>query len=474
MTISPGVGLRGAQRPRLVSGPSSVASAGVEAVELAASAGLVLDDWQAFVLETALGERADGKWSAFEVGLLVARQNGKGAILEARELAGLFLFGERLILHSAHEFKTAAEAFLRIKALIDNTDDLRRKVGKIRTSHGDEGIELLDGRRLRFVARSRSSGRGFTGDCVILDEAQELPLSAMGALLPTLSARPNPQLWYTGTVPGPHNNAQQFESVRDRGRSDETGRLAWLEFSAGESWNVDVKDRDLWVASNPAMGGRIPDEFIEAECDALAEDEFKRERLSIWPAKNLHTVIDMDHWVSLGDEGSQIVGQVAFAVDINPDRSSAAVAVAGKRADGLEHLEIVQHFAGARGVAERLAELYEAHGYPPIGVDTGAAAGSLVPDLERLGVPFVALGTRDLTDACGGFYDAVIESRVRHLNQPPLNAALSSARKRELAGAWAWHRRDSGDICPLVAVTLARGLFSRANAESSIPLMAYR
>ena len=180
---------------------AAVSSGAVEAIELAASAGLILDEWQCFALDVALSERADGKWAAFEVGMIVPRQNGKGSILEARELAGLFLFGERLILHSAHEFKTAAEAFLRVKALVDNTDDLRRKVKQIRTSHGDEGIELLDGARLRFVARSRGSGRGFSGDCVILDEAFNLGAEAMGALLPTLSAKPNPQIWYTSSAP---------------------------------------------------------------------------------------------------------------------------------------------------------------------------------------------------------------------------------------------------------------------------------
>jgi predicted amidohydrolase YtcJ len=62
----------------------------VEAVELAASAGLVLDDWQQHVLVSALGERPDalGTWAAFEVGLVVPRQCGKGGVLEARELAG--------------------------------------------------------------------------------------------------------------------------------------------------------------------------------------------------------------------------------------------------------------------------------------------------------------------------------------------------------------------------------------------------
>jgi hypothetical protein len=101
----------GVQVPRLWSVPRSVGSRGREAVEFAASVGLILDPWQAFVLEQGLGVGEDGKWSAFEIGLCVPRQNGKGGVIEALELAGLFLFGERLIIHSAHEFATSLEAF---------------------------------------------------------------------------------------------------------------------------------------------------------------------------------------------------------------------------------------------------------------------------------------------------------------------------------------------------------------------------
>lgn len=104
MTLQPSA-LRGWQKPRVSSVPEYVSSAGTEAIELASSAGLHLDDWQQFALTSMLGERADGKWAAFETALIVARQNGKGSVLEARELAGLYLFGEQLILHSAHEFQ---------------------------------------------------------------------------------------------------------------------------------------------------------------------------------------------------------------------------------------------------------------------------------------------------------------------------------------------------------------------------------
>ena len=68
----------GEQRPRLFCAPTGGGTAGAEAVELAEAAGLHLDPWQQHVLEVALNEAADGRWAAFEVCLLVARQNGKG------------------------------------------------------------------------------------------------------------------------------------------------------------------------------------------------------------------------------------------------------------------------------------------------------------------------------------------------------------------------------------------------------------
>ncbi len=108
---------QGAQNPRVGNWPRYVSSSGAEAVELAASAGLLLDPWQEAVLTHGLGEQADGRWASFKVSCWVPRQNGKGAIIEARELAGLFLFKERLILHSAHEYKTASEAYIRILPL---------------------------------------------------------------------------------------------------------------------------------------------------------------------------------------------------------------------------------------------------------------------------------------------------------------------------------------------------------------------
>jgi phage terminase large subunit-like protein len=447
----------GAQAPRVLARPPASDSLGAEAAEFAASVGLNLDPWQRLACDVTFGLRGDGKWSAFEVGLLVARQNGKGGFLEAVELAKLFLFGDRLILHSAHEFKTAAEAFLRVKAVVDGSDDLSRMVQRMRTSHGEEGIELTTGARLRFVARSRSSGKGFSGDTVILDEAQEMPRAAIGALMPTLSARPNPQVIYTGTVPGPNDDGEHWESVRDRGRAGKSGSLAWLEWSPGERLD-DLGDRAAWAAANPALGIRITEETIERELDAMGAEEFARERLSLWGRLAAQTVIDPDVWSSLADGASQAdTRTVVFAADVAPDRQRGSIAVAGERPDGRVHVEVVENARGIAWMAPWLVERCKKYRAAVV-LDPGSPAGALVPDLQKAGVEPLLMTTRDVGQACGMFFDGAVEDRLRHLDDPRLNTALAAGRKRDIGvnGLWAWHRRDtSTDLTPLVAATNA-------------------
>jgi hypothetical protein len=54
----------------------------------------------------------------------VPRQNGKGEVLMARELFGMFELGEMSIVHSAHEFKTSERHFRGCEAVIKRCPEL--------------------------------------------------------------------------------------------------------------------------------------------------------------------------------------------------------------------------------------------------------------------------------------------------------------------------------------------------------------
>lgn len=463
----------GIQEPRVSWVPQAKWSLGQDAIELAASAGLVLDPWQRIVLQGSMGETRADEWAAFEVGLIVSRQNGKGSILEARELHALFLEPQtKLILHSSHEFKTAAEGFLRIKYLIDNTDALRKRVKRVRTSHGEEGIELLDGSRLRFVARSTGSGRGFSGDLVILDEAYALQAAAMAALMPTLSARPNPQIWYTSSAGMP--NSDQLRRVRDRGRAGNAGRLAYFEYSAHEESSLD--DFEAWRAANPALGYRIRREFIETERQALPDNEFARERLGIWPDDGSGAVIPQKVWDALADPESRPGNKLVFAVDAAPDRNSAAIASAGMRTDDRIHTKVVDHRKGMGWIVPRLVDLNRRYKPAAILLDPAGPIGSIIAELVELGIEPVLVTAREMAQACGVFHDDAINDRIRHTGQDVLGAALRAATTRPLGDAWAWHRRDStDDITPLVASTLAvHGFRAHGMDGAAEPFVMFR
>ncbi|MFE9936326.1 terminase [Streptomyces hirsutus] len=481
---------RGAQRPRVVTVPPFVSSAGQEAVELAAVAGLVLDDWQQFVLHVGLGEREDGSWSAFETCVNVPRQNGKGGIIEARELWGLFLGGEKLILHSAHEFKTSIEAFRRIEALIMNCDELRKRVARVRRTTGEEAIELLSGQRLRFLARSGGSGRGFTGNCNILDEAMILGDDAMGALMPTMAAVKDPQLWYLGSA-GIGAPSMQLGRLRRRALAAiESGEpdpsLAYLEWSINPHARecptgcTDHDDLDSPVSAaraNPALGYRLTLEHTERERLSMGPEVFARERLGVgeYPSDGADAwvVIGKDAWEALTDGDSQMADPVAFAIDVTPERSHASICAAGQSGKAV-HVEVIDNRPGTDWVVQRARELAEKWDPRCFVIDTGSPAGSLIRDLKKglqvdpeeeadgdeepqLLAPVVEMKTRDVVQAVGQFYDAVAADRIVHLGQAPLATALAGARKRDLGDAWAWARRGVGvDITPLVAGTNAR------------------
>ena len=57
---------------------------------------------------------------------------------------------------------------------MEDNPDFSRRVKRVSRSHGEEGIELTTGQRIRFRTRTKGGGRGFSGDCLILDEAMVL------------------------------------------------------------------------------------------------------------------------------------------------------------------------------------------------------------------------------------------------------------------------------------------------------------
>jgi hypothetical protein len=460
--------------------------------DLSELAGLQLDPWQIWVMEQACAQREETfwnpildqhqrKWAAFEVALVVSRQNGKGSLLEARELAGLFLFGERLIIHSAHQFATSKEAFERILQLLEGCPDLEKEIKSTPRSHGEEGIILKNGQRLKFFTRTKVGGRGFTGDCLILDEAMILNSGQVGALMPVLSARPNSQIWYTGSAGD--KESTQLGSVRQRGLKggDRAKRLFYCEWSIDACTDFCIPgctDHDKpdtlesWAKANPALGIRISAEHVQAEFHSMDDETFARERLGVgtWPVEgDQWSVISEDAWMARADELSDIVDDehLVLAVDTTPDRKFSCIAAAGKNDEGEIHVEITStedrydHRPGTQWVVPRVKEICRNNKIAAVVIDKGQQASGFIGPLEDAGITVLSPITREYAEACGSFVSSIVPRKgndpdVVHKGQPPLNAALAGADTRVVSDMWAWDKRSSTvDISPLVSATIA-------------------
>jgi len=488
----------GHQLPRIQHLPPSVGSLGKEVVELAALAGLYLDPWQAWFIEQSCAVKDETffnetsgewqrKWAAFEVGLMVSRQNGKGSILEARELAGLFLLGERTVVHSAHQFDTSKEHFLRMCQLLEGVPDFDREIDKITRSHGDEGITLKSGQRLRFRTRTKGGGRGWSPDFIALDEAMYLGPDQIKALMPSLSARPNPQIWYTGSAGD--KESTQFGRVRARamlGVKDAEGfrrpdpRLMYAEWSIDGCTDLCLPRCDehdppgkveSFAKANPGLGIRISVEHVESERRSMDAESFAQERLGVgdWPVEgDQWSVIKEESWRARIDDTSEITRDSikVLGIDTSPNREFSSIAVCGENGQCL-HVEItsdeirMDHRPGADWVVRRAKEIWDRARPDAVVIDKRSPAGAFVDELESLGVTVIVPTTSEVGDGCGSFTSGVQPRKgevadIVHIDQLDLNEAVAGADKRPVGDKWGWDKKNSAtDITPLVAATLA-------------------
>lgn len=482
----PELAVMGSQVPRLLYVPEhdvvrSAASAR-EAIELARVAGLDPEPWEETATAALVSERSDGSWACRDFGLCAPRQNGKGVVLEIRELAGLFLFGEHELVHSAHLFSTSLEAFRRMRVLIESTPEFSRRVKSMRTANGDEGIELhgppgrriSGGQRLKYRARTKGgAGRGLGGDFLALDEAMFLPEIVMGALLPVVSARPRAQVCYSGSAVDQtvHLDGSAFASIRRRGLSGEETQLGYVEHSAeGTLDDLDavIDDPEAWAWANPGLGGRITLGAVRAERAALARRTFAVERLGIgdWPdadedGDDESDIIDRDTFAARADAESRIEGPVtSFALDVSRERTSAAISAAGRRVDARMHIEVVEHRPGdgTGWLVDQCLTLQNANPGSSFRYDERSPAAALARKLSDAGVRLVAVNVKDSADACGQFVDLFLQDQVRHTGYAGLGAAIQGAEIKPAGESWAWSRTKSkADITPLVSCTLAAG-----------------
>lgn len=435
----------------------------------------------------------NGYWSATEFGLLVARQNGKGEILVAYTLAHLFLFPRpdnkrKTIIYTAHEVKTAADGFARIRGVIESSPRLAARVEHIYTANGKEGIELKRrrgqklGDRVMFIARSKSSGRGFSADVLIQDEAQEESEAAHRSLTYTQSAVKNRQEFFAGTVPEDGvNNGEVFEGVRDRGRSEKRSRTGWMEWSPKGSQDpvtaaeLDLSDEEHWSDSNPSAPDLIPWQTIDEQFDrdtSVGKAGFARERLSIWPNRPDESTVsvndlDLDAWAEhIVDERPVERSSVVLAPVVADGSGYGSIAAAWRLPSGRIYVEHLDTRMQTAWMPARLAELRDELAAVSIVMDERKNA-AILAEMGKLGLTYLRMNATEVAAAYAITLESINAAGIVHRDQREVTLAFQHAQPRKV-GSYGSTWQQSIDTEPVTqAQAITNAIWGVNNLEAN-------
>lgn len=485
---------RGSQEPTFtiapVPGDGFESLDGEDAVRFAARFGLVLDPWQTELCTLWMRRGVDGKWCAGTWGISVPRQNGKNAALEAVELYGMVVLRQRF-LHTAHEMKTAQKAFRRLKHFFgEKRDDpharfpeLNQLVAEVRNTKTQEAIILRhpdtgeDLGSVEFVARSSGSGRGFTNDVLVLDEAQHLTDEQLEASRPAISAGPSgdPVAIYMGTPPKPSALADEgagaaFIRIRNGARTGEAERAAWMEFGIEVNLEsmTDLQVRELALdmpaaaKTNPALGRRLFEQTLVDELAEMGPRSYCRERLNVWPEprKSGEGAVSLDLWRSRILKPAHVSSDWRLAaVGLDMDLSGRVwVSVAAHADDPGVHVELLPDDPLADGADGAVKWLWQrCRKLRPVVMSADSGATVLEAALLAKGMKVYRLNLPEQAQASSGLVQALKDREVSHLDDSVLEQDVRESQRVEMKpGQWRLGRKGELSGAPLWSAACAR------------------
>lgn len=440
--------------------------------------------WQQYVADVALEiDPETGLLVYREVVLTVPRQSGKTTLLLAAMVHRALGFNERQrVLYTAQNRISARKKWEDEHVVTLQKSKEFKKLFRVRKQLGQESIMWDNGSTHGIESNTEKAGHGETLDMGVIDEAFAQEDDRLEqAFKPAMITRAQPQLWILSTAGS--SRSTYLRSKVDAGRVQvreglDTG-VCYFEWSAPPE--ADPGDPATWWACMPALGHTVSEEAVAGFYHSMKLPEFRRAFLNQWPddSPDEWLVIPKHSWDELFDEDSDSTDLLVFSADVMPDRTMGSIVLAGSRADGKIHAEVVDNRRGTGWMLARLIELNERWKPVCFVIDERGAAAFLIPGLVAAGMNVVKPYSREIVSGTAYLYDSVMDTKnIRHLDQPELNSALAGAIKRPLGAGWAWARTSpSVDISPLVALTNAVwGLELNPNAhkkKGSRPKVAF-
>ena len=472
-------GLGGVQTPRIYSKLNDLPSKGQEMIDFATELGINLMDWQKFVCIHGHKVRPDGRWAHSEVGLILARQQGKSTLMMIRILTGMFVWGEGLQLASAHRLTTSLETFRQIVALIETHPKLEKEVKKIRWQHGAEEIELFGNRRF-VVKAANNAARGLSKpETIHLDELREYKdEDAWSSMRYSMMAAKNPQVWIYSSAGDQHSVI--LNKLRERALASATTNdpIGWFEWSAEPDAPILLPSGEMnWPAfaqANPSLGITIHPDNLKAVIND-PPDIVRTEVLAQW-VDTINSAIDAQKWGLCQTDPIPLDPdkETWFGLDLSPDRKFGAL-VATQKLPGekfnlvLLHTWSNDYSINDLAVANDIAPYVRKYNVQTVAYSkrtAQAVASRLVP----AGIPITDMDGAIYAESCDRWLGAINSHRLQHGGQDELTQQTLSAAKLPYGdGSWIIGRRASRvAVCAAVASALATYFATQQETEIDI------
>ena len=343
----------------------------------------------------------------------------------------------------------------------------------------------------------KTGGTGDTLDLGVIDEAWSRPdaRTELG-MRPAMMTRPWSQIWITSMIPGatrsPAGSWKFLEAKRRAGRERVeygiTTGTAFFDFSAPPG--SDPGDPRTWESCLPGLHRTVSERKVREDFEAMGRVDFEAEYLGWEPPKTKRLaewrVVPEATWLRQCDPESQILQapgarpRVAFAIDVDPVTAVGTIGVCGLRADGRDHVEVVERHRGStwiadaaaagagrpissrplaeheRAAVDRMAEFATRYEVVAVAVLRTSEASALIAALAAAGLKVRPVSQEEYAQACGAFVGALDDGTAVHIGQTSATDAVGNADKRQgIEGNWRWSRETGVDAAPAVVFSLA-------------------
>jgi hypothetical protein len=469
--------LGGVQTPRIQSKLNDLPSKGQEMIDFATELGINLMEWQKFVCIHGHKVRADGRWAHSELGLIMARQQGKSTLMMLRILTGMFVWGEGLQLASAHRLTTSLETFRQIVGLIETNPKLEKEVKKIRWQHGAEEIELFGNRRF-VVKAANNAARGLSKpETIHLDELREYKdEDAWSSMRYSMMAAKNPQVWIYSSAGDQHSVI--LNKLRERALASATTNdpIGWFEWSAPILLPSGEMNWSAFAQANPSLGITIHPDNLKAVIND-PPDIVRTEVLAQW-VDTINSAIDAQKWAMCQIDAIPLDPEQPtwLGLDLSPDRKFGAL-VAAQRLSGerfyiqLLHTWSNDYSLNDLAVANDIAPYVRKYNTQTVAYSKRTSQ-AVASRLSSAGIQVTDMDGAIYAESCDRWLGAINSHRLQHSGQEELTQQTLSAAKLPFGdGSWIIGRRASRvAVCASVASALVTYFATQPETETDIQI----